>query len=351
MCYNNCFSSPVSFNCRQESLPLSPSARPSCIALWQEYQQSNWRGWLLSVALLITAAVQAVMLLPYNGFRQILIPAILIFTIVAAVLLLLARFVSRIQSRRVLMMAIVIGMFGLLIAPMVWTGSSLALPSIALIPRAGPASLAIVAFPGGRNGRNIAGFAGNLRNGQFPGGQGNGQLPSFFGGRAGIGTGQAIDPFATTDKKLEQYLLAHQGNTRYLVATTNAMSASPIILDTGKPVMALGGFSGSDPIVDASKLSAMVADGTVRYFLIPSLGFNNLPPQIQDTLEALGGGGNIGGFGGFGGGNIQIINNWVSAHCTVVSTNQWQTPPTTGQAGGFRGLTQQTLYSCGNTNP
>ncbi|HZO71688.1 MAG TPA: glycosyltransferase family 39 protein [Ktedonobacteraceae bacterium] len=321
------------------------------IALWQEYQQNNWRGWLLSAALLITATVQVVMLLPYNGFRQILIPSILILTIVAAVLLLLARFISRIQSRRVLMTAIAIGTFGLLIAPMVWTSSSLVLPSIALIPRAGPASLAIVGFPGGRNGRNVAGFSGSPRNGQFPGAPSNGQFPGFFGGRAGIGAGQAIDPFSTADKKLEQYLLAHQGNTRYLVATTNAMSASPIILDTGKPVMALGGFSGSDPIVDASKLSAMVADGTVRYFLIPSLGFNNLPPQIRDTLEALGGGGNRGGFGGFGGGNIQAINNWVSTHCTVVPTDQWQTPSTTGQAGRFRGLAQQTLYSCGNANP
>lgn len=310
-------------------------------ALWQEYCQSNWRGWLLSATLLITAAVQAVMLLPYNGFRQILIPAILILTILAAVLLLLARFVTRMQSRRVLMTAIAPGIFGLLIAPLVWTGSSLALPSIALIPRAGPTSLAIVGFPDGRNGRNTTGFPGGPRNRQFPG---------FSGGSASIRAGQATDPFSASDKKLDQYLLAHQGNTRYLVATINAMSASPIILDTGKPVMALGGFSGSDPIVDANKLSAMVANGTVRYFLFPSSGFNNLPPQIRETLEA-GGNSNIGGFGGFGGGKMQVINDWVSTHCTVIPTDQWQTTSNGGQTGGFRGIMQQTLYSCGNANP
>ncbi len=320
---------------------LAPSicalAAIGLIALWQEYQQSNWRGWLLSAALLITAAVQAMMLLPYNGFRELLIPAILLLTLVAVILLLLARFVTRMQSRRILMTAIAIGMFGLLIAPLVWTGSSLVLPSVALIPRAGPVSLTDIGFPGGRNGLNGAGFPGG-RNGQFPG---------FAGGRAGFNIGQIIGSSSTANKQLEQYLLAHQGNTRYLVATINAMSASPLILDTGKPVMALGGFSGSDPIVDANKLSAMVANGTVRYFLIPSPGFSNLPPQIRETL---GRGGNRGGFGGFGGGNTQVINNWVSTHCTVVPTDQWQTSSTGGQPGGFRGIMQQTLYSCGNAN-
>ncbi|HEU5228193.1 MAG TPA: glycosyltransferase family 39 protein [Ktedonobacteraceae bacterium] len=301
------------------------------VALWQEYQRSNWRGWLLSAALLITAAVQAMILLPYNGFSEILIPIILGLSILAAILLLAARFVRRLRMRPALMASIALGIIGLLIAPLVWTASSLTLPSTGLIPRAGPTAFAGFGFPGGRNGRNIAGLPGN----PFAGNVGDGPFSGLRRGRAGLTPGQGANPFSSTDKKLEQYLLAHQGNARYLVATTNAMSASPFILDTGKPVMALGGFSGSDPIVDANKLSAMVTNGTVRYFLLPSFNFNGFSPQI----------------GGFGGGSTREISSWVSTHCTAVPTDQWQTSSTTNPTGGFRGITQQTLYSCGNVNP
>ena len=64
------------------------------------------------------------------------------------------------------------------------------------------------------------------------------------------------------------------------------MTADPIILATNKPVMSLGGFGGSDPILTTSQLAALVANGTVRFFLLNSFnrGRRQIPPQMLDQI-------------------------------------------------------------------
>jgi 4-amino-4-deoxy-L-arabinose transferase-like glycosyltransferase len=74
------------------------------------------------------------------------------------------------------------------------------------------------------------------------------------------------------DTALIRYLEAYQGHATYLVATASSMNASSIIIATGKPVMALGGFSGNDQILTVQQLARLVANGTVHYFLIQSGG-------------------------------------------------------------------------------
>ena len=69
--------------------------------------------------------------------------------------------------------------------------------------------------------------------------------------------------------ELDQYLVEHQGQATYLVATINASTAAPFILDTGKAVMALGGFNSFDTILTAQQVAALVARGRVRFFLLP----------------------------------------------------------------------------------
>ncbi|MDQ2740700.1 MAG: hypothetical protein M3Z66_00100 [Chloroflexota bacterium] len=48
--------------------------------------------------------------------------------------------------------------------------------------------------------------------------------------------------------------------------------AALIIIATGDPVMSLGGFSGSDPILTTAKLAALAKQGVVRYFLLGAGG-------------------------------------------------------------------------------
>ena len=67
--------------------------------------------------------------------------------------------------------------------------------------------------------------------------------------------------------KLISYLRANRGQAAFLVATGSAGDASPLILATGEPVMALGGF-GADKILTADQLAARVRDGQIRFFLL-----------------------------------------------------------------------------------
>ena len=117
-------------------------------------------------------------------------------------------------------------------------------------------------------------------------------MPDRPGGLAAGGGGLQVD------SGLVAYLKAHQSSARYLFATLSSQSAAAYIIVTGKPVLALGGFSGSDQILTLSQLKTLIRQGQVRYFLA-------------------GGGG--GGFGG-GAGNAQLVQ-WIEANFSQVSAS------------------------------
>jgi 4-amino-4-deoxy-L-arabinose transferase-like glycosyltransferase len=49
------------------------------------------------------------------------------------------------------------------------------------------------------------------------------------------------------------------------------MLAAPIIIQTGQPVMARGGFHGLDPILTPEKLGGLAASGQVRFVMLGDL--------------------------------------------------------------------------------
>ena len=108
--------------------------------------------------------------------------------------------------------------------------------------------------------------------------------------RGGFGGGSG------TDTQLVDYLVAHQGSAKYLVAASGTQSTASIIIATGKPVVTIGGFTGSDPAPTVSQLAAMVKSGQLKYVLL----------------------GEGGGRGGPGGGSTDIAT-WVKAHGKAVS--------------------------------
>jgi 4-amino-4-deoxy-L-arabinose transferase-like glycosyltransferase len=95
-----------------------------------------------------------------------------------------------------------------------------------------------------------------------------------------------------------KYLEAHQGSAKYLVAATGSQTTAPIIIATGKPVVTIGGFNGSDSAPTVAQLAELVRSGQLRYVL-------------------------LGGGGGPGGGN-QAIQAWVQQHGTVVTGSLYQ---------------------------
>jgi 4-amino-4-deoxy-L-arabinose transferase-like glycosyltransferase len=157
-------------------------------------------------------------------------------------------------------------------------------------------------------------------------------------------------PSASGNNKLQEYLLANQGNTRFLVAVPSSQMADSLILNTGKPVMALGGFSGSDPILDAQKVATLVSNGTVRFFLLSS-GRSNQRSSNQQSAQS---GNNTnqqqagapGGGPGGPGGQQSSVTEWVTTHCSTVPTDQWQTTQSQSQGGQLFGGGSQQLYDC-----
>lgn len=84
------------------------------------------------------------------------------------------------------------------------------------------------------------------------------------------------------DSALTAYLIAQRGNERFIAATGTAGTAAPIIVSTGLPVMAIGGFSGSDPILDRDGFARRVAAGEVRFVI----GDDRLRPDVRSLVAS-----------------------------------------------------------------
>src|SRR5207248_213894 len=156
-----------------------------------------------------------------------------------------------------------------------------------------------------------------------------GPLPGVFGPGAEL----------QSQGKLIDYLEASRGNTRFLLAVPSSMAASPITIQTGQPVMAMGGFSGGDPILTTEQVAEDVADGTVRFFLLSGQrssadgggvgsGAAAAPPIGPDDGAGLGpnpsfgaapAGGPPGPFG-----RNSAAEQWITANCTPVPSGEWQ---------------------------
>src|SRR5581483_9741938 len=84
--------------------------------------------------------------------------------------------------------------------------------------------------------------------------------------------GTDLDPGGGVSSALVQYLEANRDGYQFLLAVPSSQEASSIILSTGDPVMAMGGFSGSDPILTVAQLQKDVANHVVRYFMVGGMG-------------------------------------------------------------------------------
>src|SRR2546421_332389 len=253
------------------------------VTMWQDYRRGGWRGWLLPIALVATVAEQVYILSQYPTWGQRLIPPLVVLGGIAVGALLIARIAPRLHlrapGRRVLVPALTAGVLVLMLAPTVWAAIPILTSTQGDTLVAGPT-----------------------------------QTTSFGGN---VGGGQSAK--SSSDAAPIRYLEAHQGTAKYLVAVPSSRGADAIILATNKPVMTLGGFSGSDPILTTSQLAALVESGQVKYFLLSGSGG-----------------------GGFGGGSQSALITWIQQHSKVVPSSQWQSSSTGSSSGGF-GVAEQ-LY-------
>jgi 4-amino-4-deoxy-L-arabinose transferase-like glycosyltransferase len=256
---------------------MAPAIAALCgiglVVMWQDYRAGGWRGWLLPLALLLTAAEQIVILTTYPTWGKFMIPLLLIPCLLAAGVLVSVRLAFRRTGKakavRVLLPALAVGLVALLLAPTIWAALPILQGTEMDIPLAGPEQ------------------------------QGGGL------------TVQGAQ--ATVDPTLVRYLEKHQGHARVLVVTN--INADALILATNRPVMPLNGFS-SYPLT-IPELASLVANGTVRFFLL-----------------------------GVEGSSSGSVTAWVTQHCATVPPSLWQSSSSSSQAPGDAGSGAAVLYDC-----
>lgn len=276
--------------------------------------EKGFASFLLPLSLLVTLAAQIAMLVSYPSYAKILIPVAAVLTGVPAVLLTIGKLLKNNCSGKMAAACIAVAVAGLLIAPAVWTAFSVFKASFnAQIPSAGPTATE-------RGGSGMMGMnriqnqdgnrsrRDNGQNSQSGGSSGgNSPAPGFsFGGAPG-GMGGADK--SSSDAKLISFLEKNNTGEKFLIAVPSASEAEPIILATGKPVMAVGGFSGNDKTLTVEKLQQMVKSGEIKYFL-------------------------VGGRGGMGENSSDEVTQWVKANGKEVSASEWSSSSSKATDGG-----------------
>jgi 4-amino-4-deoxy-L-arabinose transferase-like glycosyltransferase len=175
---------------------------------------------------------------------------------------------------------------------------------------AGPAAYSAATVSTGHTGSIVtagpatAGGRGGMPGGtrpQLPGGTTGGQARQ---GQAptGGGMGGLLDA-STPGTEVVAALSADAGSYTWVAAAVGSQNAAGLQLATELPVMAIGGFNGSDPSPTLAQFQAYVEAGQIHYF------------------AAGGGGGGRAGAGGPGGGlgGGSGIATWVQANFTAVT--------------------------------
>ncbi|MFE3141629.1 ArnT family glycosyltransferase [Streptomyces scopuliridis] len=304
--------------------------------LWEERA-----GILASAALAIAAAGTAVWAYVLLGRTPDYVPwlrwAVLIGGLVAAAGLLV---VSRL-GRPLALGAAGLAVAASLAGPLAYTLTTVNTAYRGSIITAGPAvARGGGGFGGGFGGGGPRGAGGAAEAGMMPPGQqaagqgqaqgqgqGQGQAPAAGGlpqlppngalpeggqgGRGGMGGGGAMGGLLngqTVSSEAEAALKKDASDYTWVAATIGSQNAAGYQLATEKPVMAIGGFNGSDPSPTLDQFKQYVVDGKIHYFLSSGEG--------SDGGGGGGGGGEAGdggrGGGGFGGSNSEI-STWVES--------------------------------------
>ncbi|MEU4494881.1 glycosyltransferase family 39 protein [Streptomyces sp. NPDC023998] len=152
--------------------------------------------------------------------------------------------------------------------------------------------------PGQSQGRTGQGAPGQ-------GAPGRGQMPGGFPGQGERGMGGGMGGLlggANVNAEVEAKLKQNAGDYTWVAAAIGSQNAASYQLATEKPVMAIGGFNGSDPSPTLAQFKQYVTAGKIHYFIA--------------------GGGQGGGPGGGPGGNSSSsITTWIEANFTKVTVD------------------------------
>jgi len=283
--------------------------------VWMK-RKALWARITAAVAMLATSAWAWVLLdraadwLPWLKF------VIAALGLIAAALLLMAprsAWPRGLSGKWVGRVTVTIALTGALLAPVAYTLETVSTAHTGSIVTAGPAVSGGMGGPGGGGmaggragfpGGTAGGFAGGgtpptgntggtppagrtggngtVPNGTVPNGT-TGTLPT--GGRPGGGAGGFMGS-ASVSATLAALLSVDSGDFTWIAAAVGSDSAAGYQLATQLPVMAIGGFNGSDPAPTLAEFQADVAGGKIHYFIGGTTGRANGGSSASSEIAA-----------------------------------------------------------------
>jgi 4-amino-4-deoxy-L-arabinose transferase-like glycosyltransferase len=225
--------------------------------LWEVRRHPQTRWWLAGT-LAVTAVWSYVLLRRTPDWHPGLAPLVLVVGLVVAALI---ATMPSVAPRRAVLGVAAAGLLVALAGPAAYSLDTAATPHGGAIPSAGPAVAGARFGPGG-------GFRGGP--GRFGQGLGPGLGQAFPGGPGGFGRAGALGGLldgGTPNAELVALLRQGAGRYRWVAAAVGSNSAAGVQLATGDPVMAIGGFNGSDPAPTLEQFQQYVAEGKIHYFL------------------------------------------------------------------------------------
>lgn len=332
--------------------PMAALTGIGAVALYQAHRRSGWWSLVLALAIAVTGAWSVVLLRRTPGWNPWLPWAVAGATVLAVLALAAGRLRGRRLAPRLLGVAGVAGLIAVLAGPAVYAVTPLSQTIQGSNPLAGPgaggggfagpagfggtAGLGGAAGSGGTAGLGgVAGSGGTASDyagrGAF-GGSGQNGYERGGGGRAGGGLGGGV---GTASRGMITYLEAHRDGATWLVAVQGSTAAATIILATGGlPVMAMGGFRGTDPVPTLAQFEQYVKQGKLHYVIVGGQGIGG----------AFGGGGALGRGGGS---PAASVTTWVEQNCTAVPASAYGGPAASSTAGTAAGGGAGGLYRCG----
>lgn len=257
------------------TVALAPAAAAlvgiGAVTLWR-HRSSLLASGLLALTTAFTAAFAFQLLGRTDGYLPWLRWLVLLVGVVAAALLVGASQLPRRIALAVAALAVVSSLAG----PAAYALSTASTPHTGSIPSAGPTT--------------TVGFGGPV--GARPPGM-TGTPPGGAGGMGGLLNGSSSPAAVTT------LLRTDADAYTWAAAAVGSNTASGYQLASGEPVMAIGGFNGSDPSPTLAQFQRYVANGQIHYFLA----------------------GGQGNGGGPGGNTSSAIASWVATNFTATTVS------------------------------
>ncbi|KEI93401.1 dolichyl-phosphate-mannose-protein mannosyltransferase [Clostridium botulinum B2 267] len=245
--------------------PISALVGIGVVSMWKLYNEEGWKSWILPVALIADGLTQILILSYYyniSNTAKILSTIVAVSCIVSTIILAIVNLTKnkkdalKFKSIKLKKLLATIALMGLLITPLVCSATTIFYPVSGTFPSAGLSLMT------------------NKQNDGFNMGDPN-----------------------SGNTKLIEFLKSHKTNEKYLLVTSSTNGyASDIIINTGESVMALGGFFGTDKVIDLDEFKKLVNNGEIRYVMV----------------------------GGMGGNSSSDIMNWVKENGKVVSESEWK---------------------------